>query len=284
MLAAKEGHLAMAELLLERRAAVDTQNNAGRTALHLAATMQRESMVSLLLGHGANVEIEDAEGRSASDHAKRRGSGGKWVGGRCYDMLLQAADEKRLARAFGGCYGNPNISAVPALIQISPVIESRVVTEQKVPPTLAEAEDVASIEDTSAVREVSCERSTKMVSLRGISAAVASRWSTAASDMDCGDSCDEGSMMDEEDEDDFDDVMYVGQATTSASPLAHLLELGFDQETALAALAAAAGNVQDAVEMLLNGTVLMKIPSNNAIREAPKEDICGLRQPVSFEN
>jgi ankyrin repeat protein len=49
------GHVGVATLLLERGADVNTPNDRGNTALHLAAGFGHEEVVSILLGSGAGV-------------------------------------------------------------------------------------------------------------------------------------------------------------------------------------------------------------------------------------
>ncbi|KAK8113552.1 hypothetical protein PG984_014078 [Apiospora sp. TS-2023a] len=59
--ASMKGHEPMVKLLLDRGAAIDTDNGSG-TALDLAIRYQRESIVELLLARGANTELDSDKG------------------------------------------------------------------------------------------------------------------------------------------------------------------------------------------------------------------------------
>jgi ankyrin repeat protein len=54
-------------LLLERGARIDDKDNRGRTALMIAAELDHEAAVDLLLAHGADPALRDRQGKSASD-------------------------------------------------------------------------------------------------------------------------------------------------------------------------------------------------------------------------
>ena len=54
-IAVNEGHLNIAEVVLENNADVDARTKNQRTALHLAAMRGRIEFVKLLLSKGANV-------------------------------------------------------------------------------------------------------------------------------------------------------------------------------------------------------------------------------------
>jgi uncharacterized protein len=58
MLAALEGNTTLAELLLERGAAVNSVNNAGETALSLAAHKGHLPIVRMLLHRGASPDVQ----------------------------------------------------------------------------------------------------------------------------------------------------------------------------------------------------------------------------------
>ena len=58
MLAALEGNTTLAELLLERGAAVNSVNNFGETALSLAAHKGHLAFVRLLLKRGASPDVQ----------------------------------------------------------------------------------------------------------------------------------------------------------------------------------------------------------------------------------
>jgi len=54
-------------LLLERGARIDDKDNRGRTALMIAAELNHEPAVDLLLSRGADPLLRDQQGKSASD-------------------------------------------------------------------------------------------------------------------------------------------------------------------------------------------------------------------------
>jgi ankyrin repeat protein len=67
MQASIDGHMGVARLLLEHIGGqgVDTTDNAGKTALHHAASWGHDDMVSFLLAKGADPNITDLDGRTA---------------------------------------------------------------------------------------------------------------------------------------------------------------------------------------------------------------------------
>jgi len=69
--AAYLGHIAAAELLLERKADVNATNDYGRTALIVAAMRGHVDMTKLLLEAGVPSGIADCWGRTARDWAER---------------------------------------------------------------------------------------------------------------------------------------------------------------------------------------------------------------------
>ena len=73
MLAALEGHLPAARMLLQRGASVGLTNSYGRTALMMAAAVGHYPMVKLLLSVGAATDSVDSWGRDAADWAEARG-------------------------------------------------------------------------------------------------------------------------------------------------------------------------------------------------------------------
>ncbi|KAL9083770.1 MAG: hypothetical protein Q9165_008380 [Trypethelium subeluteriae] len=70
---AREGHAAVARVLLEKGAEVDLQDSKGRPALHLAAAWDHEAVARLLLGKGAKVDLQDTKGRTALHWAAAKG-------------------------------------------------------------------------------------------------------------------------------------------------------------------------------------------------------------------
>ncbi|CAJ1425220.1 unnamed protein product [Effrenium voratum] len=66
-------HVRIAQILLTKRAAVDTRGDAGKTALHLAARRGQVEAVQLLTGSGAQVATTDQEGDLALHEAAREG-------------------------------------------------------------------------------------------------------------------------------------------------------------------------------------------------------------------
>ena len=63
------GHARVAELLLDRGANIDAQNNMGWSALHCASHKGHEEVVKLLLWRGASVKLRSDEGRTAEQEA-----------------------------------------------------------------------------------------------------------------------------------------------------------------------------------------------------------------------
>ncbi|KAM0704420.1 hypothetical protein Q7P35_008654 [Cladosporium inversicolor] len=63
--AAKEGHVGMVRLLLDRGAHIDNKTTSNGTALHVAIIHQRVEVVEFLLRSGADPNVTDSEGRTA---------------------------------------------------------------------------------------------------------------------------------------------------------------------------------------------------------------------------
>lgn len=72
--AARDGHIKIAETLIAYGATVDWQDDEEMTPLILAASRNHPAIVTLLLGNGAQSSIQDQWGRTALDHAERRGT------------------------------------------------------------------------------------------------------------------------------------------------------------------------------------------------------------------
>ncbi|XP_018915889.1 palmitoyltransferase Hip14 isoform X2 [Bemisia tabaci] len=73
--AARAGHLSVCELLIDAGAAIDSQTRAGRaTPLHRAVSAGKEDVVMLLLKHGANPGIKDADGNTCFERAVNCGN------------------------------------------------------------------------------------------------------------------------------------------------------------------------------------------------------------------
>jgi ankyrin repeat protein len=66
----------LVELLLKKGAAVDTRDEAGRTALHYAARRGHEELLQLLLEKEAAVHARDDEGRTGLHYAATNGAQG----------------------------------------------------------------------------------------------------------------------------------------------------------------------------------------------------------------
>jgi ankyrin repeat protein len=60
-------------MLLERGAAIDVQNEKGKTALHIAIEDRSTQAVQLLLEHGADVNVRDEGGNTPSELASSIG-------------------------------------------------------------------------------------------------------------------------------------------------------------------------------------------------------------------
>jgi ankyrin repeat protein len=54
-------------LLLDRGAHIDEQDDRGRSALMIAAELDHEAAVDLLLAHGADKSLKDKQGKTAAD-------------------------------------------------------------------------------------------------------------------------------------------------------------------------------------------------------------------------
>jgi ankyrin repeat protein len=54
-------------LFLDRGARLDDQDNRGRTALMIAAELNHEAAVDLLLARGADKTLKDKQGKTAGD-------------------------------------------------------------------------------------------------------------------------------------------------------------------------------------------------------------------------
>ena len=55
------------KLLLDRGAQIDDRDNRGRTALMIAAELDHEAAVDLLVARGADKSLRDSQGKSAAD-------------------------------------------------------------------------------------------------------------------------------------------------------------------------------------------------------------------------
>lgn len=71
--AAFEGHKAVVELLIDRKAEVDSKDKYRQTPLHLAAKRGHVSVVLTLLKHGADLKACDTKGANALDFAIENG-------------------------------------------------------------------------------------------------------------------------------------------------------------------------------------------------------------------
>lgn len=74
MLAVKKGNLQMAQTLLQYKSKPNAINAGGVTPLMIAAHGNKDMLVSLLLKAGANPELKDGEGKTASMLAEESGA------------------------------------------------------------------------------------------------------------------------------------------------------------------------------------------------------------------
>ena len=79
--AAHNGHLQIAEALVDAGADLDLQDSYGFTALYCAAYSNKPAVVRLLVGRGADQTIKGSRGETAREHAARNGSA------ECADLL-----------------------------------------------------------------------------------------------------------------------------------------------------------------------------------------------------
>lgn len=90
MCAAARGRADIAEMILDKGARVDAQNDTGDTALICAARNGHGGVVVGLLAHGADPDVKSGYGMTARDWAERRGHHGTSV-------MLKAEEECRAA-------------------------------------------------------------------------------------------------------------------------------------------------------------------------------------------
>jgi ankyrin repeat protein len=69
-LAAGGGYSHVVNLLLARRARINTQDNGGSTPLHLAGAFGKQDTVKVLLQAGADGNARDGDGNTAADVAR----------------------------------------------------------------------------------------------------------------------------------------------------------------------------------------------------------------------
>ena len=72
-LAVKNGHLYMTELLLNKGANVNIQDESENTPLHYAACNGKKDIVALLIKNGANVNLTNAREQKPLDYANQKG-------------------------------------------------------------------------------------------------------------------------------------------------------------------------------------------------------------------
>lgn len=75
LLAAREGHQRVVQLLLTYGVNIDATDAEGLTALVHAIRLRREEVIRCLLGHGASRDVQDQTGATALHHAIRTDSG-----------------------------------------------------------------------------------------------------------------------------------------------------------------------------------------------------------------
>lgn len=95
--AASRGYLEIARLLIETDAEVNAADNAGWTALHAAADANHLELVRLLLDHGAEVDARDENGNSSLSNAVYRSDGR----GDVIRLLLSRGADRNLANRYG---------------------------------------------------------------------------------------------------------------------------------------------------------------------------------------
>jgi ankyrin repeat protein len=80
-----KGYTDIAKKLIDAGAEVNQRNNNGATALTFAATFGHIAIAEMLLQKGANVHVPDARGKSPLDHARMQEN---W---NMYDLLERYA-------------------------------------------------------------------------------------------------------------------------------------------------------------------------------------------------
>jgi len=110
-ISSQNGHLPLMQLLIakspNRRALVNSQNNLGQTALHMAASYELDAATQLLLKSGADVELRNHDGFPA-----KFGLSGE-MDPQCtpyrLNQLRKADSTERLLSAFGGLEGRTDV-------------------------------------------------------------------------------------------------------------------------------------------------------------------------------
>jgi TonB family protein len=114
MCALEGGHEEIVEMLLAAGASLDRQNQAGETALHLAARHGRTASARLLLRAGADFALRDAEGRTPLYRAieKRRAD--------IIEMLQTAAVAKGKNPLSQATFGSAEQTLPPTIVESTP--------------------------------------------------------------------------------------------------------------------------------------------------------------------
>jgi TonB family protein len=114
MYAVEGGHDEIVEMLLAAGASADRQDQAGETALHLAARHGRTASARLLLRAGADFALRDAEGRTALYRAieKRRAD--------IIEMIQAAAAAKGKGPMSQTPFGPPEPTLPPTIVESTP--------------------------------------------------------------------------------------------------------------------------------------------------------------------
>ena len=76
-MAAEQGHVGVARLLLDHGADVTATTHEGATALHWAAFHDHVEVAALLMSHGAPLDVRDSSGKTAAALALEKSQDGQ---------------------------------------------------------------------------------------------------------------------------------------------------------------------------------------------------------------
>lgn len=101
LLAVEQGYMAIAQLLLEAKANVNSRDHHGRTSLHYAALAKKHTLIKLLLDVGADVHALDNKQRTALHLALEQTKTMTNASLRMEKLLIQAGADLNAVDVFG---------------------------------------------------------------------------------------------------------------------------------------------------------------------------------------